>query len=96
MFSGRPALNGVGFFCAWVFCSMRMVCALLCGWAGFVDLKDRVLVSFAGGLLGVYEARCGWGKLCCRLVSLIAEFSSLGMKIIGALWLAARGYMISE
>ena len=61
MFSGRPALNGVGFFCAWVFCSMRMVCALLCGWAGFVDLKDRVMISFAGGLLGVYEARCGWG-----------------------------------
>ena len=31
------------------------------GWVGFVDLKDRVLISFAGGLLGVYEARCGWG-----------------------------------
>ena len=33
------------------------------GWidrVGFVDLKDRLLVSFAGGLSGVYEARCGW------------------------------------
>jgi len=31
------------------------------GLVGFVDLKDRVLVSFAGKLPGVYEARCGWG-----------------------------------
>ena len=67
--TSRPTLNGVGFFCAWVFCSMRMVCALFgLGWimvrglaTGILGYRVVWLAWFGVANRVVYEVRSGWG-----------------------------------